>query len=123
MVSTGRIARRALLAAVAACGAALLAALGARAWLHWVADETDFRRYASIGELRARYGEFERFQAHRQLGYALVPGYESGLNRHNRLGFRGAELEVHKRPGRVRIACCGGSTTYGEGLADWRLAF
>ena len=32
---------------------------------------------------------------------------------HNSLGFRGEEWEVDKRPGEIRIACLGGSTTEG----------
>lgn len=103
-------------------GTLVLAELGARGWLRWFAGEADFQAFASLPQLRARYGEFERFRPHRHLGFALMPGYRAGANRHNTLGFRGDEIEVQKRAGVQRIACCGGSTMYGEGIADYRLA-
>lgn len=109
---------RSLLAVVALFVAGVIAELAALAWLHWFAAENDFQRFASITELRARYGEFDRFRAHRHLGYALAPGYSKGGNRHNALGFRGEEIAREKRPGTLRIACCGGSTTYGEGVVQ-----
>jgi lysophospholipase L1-like esterase len=97
--------------------------LGARAWLHWFASDADFLDCASIGQLRARLGEFERFRAHRHLGFALSPNYQKAQNRHNALGFRGEEIAVEKPAGTVRIACCGGSTTYGEGVVhDFKLS-
>lgn len=102
-------------------GAAMVEA-GAWAWLHFLADEATFRTYASIDELRARYGEFERFRAHRHLGFVLAPGYAKGANRHNALGLRGDETTLAKPAGVVRIAMCGGSTTYGEGVDDYRLS-
>ncbi|MBX3464038.1 MAG: SGNH/GDSL hydrolase family protein [Planctomycetes bacterium] len=112
-----------MLSAGAVTAAALLAEAGARVWLHGFADQPAFERHASIAQLRARYGEFSRFQAHRHLGFALVPGYQKGDNRHNQLGFRGEEITVAKPPGVRRIVCCGGSTTYGEGTShDYRLS-
>lgn len=122
MRRAARVLRRWLFVSVAAAGALAVAELGALAWLHGLASEESFQRYASIGQLRARYGEFERFRAHRHLGFALASGYRKGPNRHNRLGFRGEEIALEKRTGCVRIACCGGSTTYGEGVQDFRLA-
>lgn len=110
---------------VSVCAVLLLAAVleaAARVWLHFVADEAAFRTYASIGELRARYGEFERFRAHRHLGFALAPGYAKGANRHNALGLRGDETTLAKPAGVLRVAMCGGSTTYGEGVDDYRLS-
>jgi len=96
--------------------------LGARAWLHWFASEQAFLDCASIAQLRARLGEFERFRAHRHLGFALAPDYRKGDNRHNALGFRGEEIAIEKAAGAVRIACCGDSTTYGEGVDDYKLS-
>lgn len=122
MSSLPRLARRLSLLLLAACAAALVAEGGARVWLHGLAGDDTFRRYASIGQLRARYGDFERFRAHRHLGYALAPGYTRGQNRHNALGLRGAEIDVAKPAGTIRIAMCGGSTTYGEGVDDYRLS-
>lgn len=107
---------------LAALLAALVAAeLFASAWLRWGAGEDDFRRFASIGQLEARYGAFDRFQSHRHLGYALSPNYKTRTNRHNRLGFRGDEVAVEKPEGVTRIVCCGGSTTYGYGTDDYKL--
>ncbi|MEZ5963875.1 MAG: SGNH/GDSL hydrolase family protein [Planctomycetota bacterium] len=114
-----RLLWRAFLATLAALALAEVLAL---AWLHGLASDADFRTYASITELRARYGAFERFQAHRHLGFCLAPGYRRGANRHNALGFRGDEIAAAKPPGTVRIACAGGSTTYGEGVEDYRQA-
>jgi len=106
---------RILLSAGALLTVVLLAEVGARVWLRWFADAPSFERYASMAQLRARLGDFERFRAHRHLGFALVPGYRNGANRHNALGFRGEEVTIEKPAGVMRIACCGGSTTYGEG--------
>ena len=101
--------------------ALVVAELLATAWLRWLADEDDFRRFASLGQLRARYGVFDRFRPHRHLGYSLTPDYRAGANRHNSLGFRGEEFTIEKPEGVARIVCCGGSTTYGYGTDDFRL--
>lgn len=54
---------------------------------------------------------------HPQLGKVLRPGATlSGATtkvRINSLGFRGPEISVPKPPGTFRIACLGGSTTFG----------
>jgi lysophospholipase L1-like esterase len=102
---------------------ALVAAeLATKAWLHLLASDASFRDYASISQLRRRYGAFDRFQAHRHLGFALAPDYRLGPNRHNALGFRGDEIAVAKPPGVVRIAFGGGSTTYGEGVLEYEFS-
>ena len=112
-----RIVRRLVLAIASMVAALVLAEFAALAWLHWCASDESFQRYATITELRDRYGDAGRFQAHRHLGYSLTPGYRKSGNRHNRLGFRGDEIDVQrKRPGPRRVVCCGGSTTYGEGV-------
>ena len=106
---------------VSLCAALVVAEVLAAAWLRWYAGEDDFRRYASIGQLEARYGAFDRFQSHRHLGYALSPNYKAGKNRHNALGYRGDEFTVAKPEGVKRVVCCGGSTTYGFGIDDYKL--
>ena len=58
--------------------AMLLAELGSKAWLRWWASPESFQQYASISQLRERYGAFDRLQAHRHLGYALWPVTREG---------------------------------------------
>lgn len=118
MRGVGRFGKRVLLSFAAVVALGVVLELGARVWLHWFAADADFRRFATIAELQAHYGQYERFQAHRHLGFCLVPGYQRGANRHNALGMRGAEVGP-KRDGVPRVICCGGSTTYGEGVDDW----
>jgi lysophospholipase L1-like esterase len=62
-----------------------------------------------------------RVQAHPYLAYAGKPGFSSDLRAqglqqvsHNALGFRGKETTWEKPPGVFRIACLGGSSTYGQ---------
>lgn len=123
MIATRRTVRRTLLVGAALVVALLLAEVAARVWLHCLADPPAFQRYASIDQLRGRLGDFARFRAHRHLGFALVPGYLRDGNRHNALGFRGEEITLAKPAATLRVVCCGGSTTYGEGTAhDYRLS-
>lgn len=97
---------------------------GARLLLHFGASSADFEKYASAAQLRARLGEYSRFQVHRHLGYCLTPDYQRDNNRHNSLGFRGEEFAKPKPPGTLRIVCAGASTTYGEGVvSDFRLSY
>lgn len=113
--------RKLLLALFATLFAGLLAELATKAWLHWLASEPSFRKFASITQLRDRYGTFDRFQAHRHLGYCLTANYQQAPNRHNSLGFRGDEL-APKTKGVARIAFVGGSTMYGEGVPDYHMS-
>lgn len=62
-----------------------------------------------------------RVQAHPYLAYANRPGFSideraQGKQQvsHNSLGFRGKETTWEKPPGVFRIACLGGSSTYGQ---------
>lgn len=60
------------------------------------------------------------FVPHPYLIFTPKPGYErtaaSGKQfSHSPSGFRGAEIPLAKTPGAVRIACVGGSSTYGTG--------
>jgi hypothetical protein len=100
-----------------------LAALevGARIWLHVFADDAAFERYASWDDLVARLPQ--RLTPHRYLGYVTTPGYERGANRHDALGYRGADVPVPKPEGELRIVCLGGSTTYTPKVEDWRLPY
>lgn len=102
----------------------VLGEAGARIWLHVFASEEAFERYATYAEALARNGdEGAFFVRHRYIGFAGRPGFVSGLNRHNAHGFRGAEIPLEKPPGEYRIACVGGSTTYTNGVEDWRRSY
>ncbi len=63
--------------------------------------------------------EAARIEPHPYLAYANRPGYafEGKKHRisHNSLGFRGPETTWEKPAGVFRIACLGGSSTYGHG--------
>ncbi|MDP6538859.1 MAG: GDSL-type esterase/lipase family protein [Planctomycetota bacterium] len=68
------------------------------------------------------YAEGERkarVQPHPYLAYAPKPGHRFDQPRHrgshNSLGFRGPKIAAVKPPGTLRIACLGGSSTYGHG--------
>jgi hypothetical protein len=95
-----------------------IAEAAARLWLAHFAGEDAFRRYASIEMLRERMqGEghsLSLYVPHRYLGFLPAPGFQGGPNRHDRRGFRGGSGPVPKPPGEFRIACIGGSTTYGS---------
>lgn len=60
-----------------------------------------------------------RYVPHPYLAYAPRPDWERKTSArqvsHNSLGFRGAEFAREKAPGVFRIACLGGSSTYGQG--------
>lgn len=97
--------------------------LGARAFL-WLAPEDVFMRYASLAQLEAHFGESRsKLMPHVYLGVIPRPAWSRGANRHNALGFRGAEIPQPKPAGEFRIACLGGSTTYTSPVEDWRLAY
>ncbi len=97
--------------------------LGARIWLRRWASEEAFANFGTIADLQERSGNYGRFIVHRHLGFALTPNYQRDRNRHNSLGFRGEDISIKKPEGTLRIACLGGSTTYGEGVAhDYRLS-
>jgi lysophospholipase L1-like esterase len=76
----------------------------------------------SHDELVARYHppETAMYVAHPYLAYTLNPGFQSPeSSRHqvsiNSAGFRGADVPVEKPEGELRIACFGGSSTFGAG--------
>ena len=65
----------------------------------------------------------EAFALHRLLGYANNPGWTSGINRHNDLGFRGDEITSDKGAQTFRIVCLGGSTVYSAAVEDFHQAY
>ncbi len=95
-----------------------LAEGAARLWLTRLADEDSFRRYASIEMLRARIRGSSQalslYVPHRYLGFTPAPNYRGGRNHHDARGFRGGAPSADKAAGEFRIACLGGSTTYGN---------
>jgi lysophospholipase L1-like esterase len=122
-MTSRRRARRLAALALGTVLAALALEGGARVVLWQVLDDAAFQRFASLDQLRARYGAHARVTPHRHLGYLPTPGYVRGDNRHNSLGYRGDEFAVAKPPGLVRVVLAGGSTTYCDGVPhDHRLS-
>jgi len=100
----------------------LVAELGLRVYLFALAPEEKRVKYARPHDLPL---ERSKYVPHPYLSYALNPSYRSqdGQNRHNALGFRGAEFALAKASGAYRIACVGGSTVYDTEIQDHRASF
>ncbi|RJP24033.1 MAG: SGNH/GDSL hydrolase family protein [Candidatus Abyssobacteria bacterium SURF_5] len=106
------------------CFAFALLEAASRMYLHF-APEPVFRKYGSLNQLYSRYGKNnlqQTYSPHRYLGFYPTPNFQKGLDKHNSLGFRGDEIELKKKDGVFRIACLGGSTTYGM-TEDYREAY
>jgi lysophospholipase L1-like esterase len=88
----------------------------------WIANEATLIRYGTFAQAERR-GVPRLLTPHRYLGLYPTPGYVHGKNRHNSLGYRGEEIDQPKPPGRFRIACLGGSTTYSFPGNDYRLSY
>lgn len=114
--------RRGLVLLVTCTSLFLALELGLRLYLGWLAPEERRAKYARPGDLPP---ERAKYVPHPYLCYALNPGYVSldGRNRHNALGFRGAEFAPEKPAGTYRIVCVGGSTVYDTEIEDWRASF
>lgn len=90
--------------------------------------EEQFRLFASVNQVKERYGQdffvtdntnvSISYIPHQYLGYVLTPNYEYLDNRHNSLGFRGEEFDVPKADGVYRIVTIGASTTYDTGVLN-----
>ena len=119
-----RAPRKLLVGAGSLAVALVLGEIGTRVWLGRWASREQFQRYATYAQYADRYlSATPRHVPHYYLGYQATPDFVSGANRHNSLGFRGEEIEQPKPPGRFRVACLGGSTTYTTQVADHRLAY
>lgn len=92
----------------------LLLEVGARIYLHYWSPPGRFRTYATLEELSDRYPL--RQIPDRHMSLVTAPNFSSGLDRHNRLGFRGGDIEIPKPRKTFRIATIGGSTTYSSGV-------
>jgi hypothetical protein len=123
----GRWLRTLLLLLVSTAFALLLAELVARFWLERLADDELFRRFASLEQLRERMEQegqsVSPYTPHRYIGYIPTPGYRRKANYHNRRGYRGGPIPQPKPAGEFRIACLGGSTTYGSMVNDPELTY
>lgn len=97
----------------------------ARVYLGTFASDVAFQRYATKAQLARRLNALESqlYRPHHYLGYVPGSGYAHGSNRHNSLGFRGAEFSREKPEGEFRIVCLGGSTTYTVNVIDHRQSF
>lgn len=93
-----------------------------RIWLYRVADDYHYSLIALYENVPPKH---RMFSPHHYLNYCNTPDFVSrdGLNRHNRLGYRGEEIEVPKPAGRFRIVVLGGSGTYTIKVPDYRLSF
>ncbi len=96
---------------------ALLEVCG-RVWLGAFASNNDFTRYAPPAWVPL---EQQRYLPHPYTAYTMNPAFRGrdGRNRHNALGYRGAEVALEKAPGTYRILCLGGSTTYETGVPEF----
>ncbi len=98
-----------------------------------IASEDEFNLYASINQVRERYGngffvnksDKRRliYSPHHYIGYMPTIDYQEGANRHNSLGYRGEETTLAKPEGIYRIVALGESTTYGTEVEDYRDAY
>lgn len=102
----------------------LLAEAGSRLWLHQLASDAAFLRFASWRQLSSRSQQPRplaiSFAAHRYVGYLPAADGAREPNRHSLRGFRGEEV---RGAGGVRIVCVGGSDIYSVGVIDWRESF
>ena len=107
--------------------------LFARFYLWNIASDSDFRTFASITQIKDRYGDDFLVQdvdkrnlswsPHHFLGHVPTPNYRHGANKHNAMGFRGEEFEVDKPANAFRIVAIGGSTTYSIDVQDYRHSY
>ncbi len=87
-----------------------------------IADEATFRFFATIDQVKSRYGQdFYTdgsellYEPHHYIGYIPRINHRTDTNYHNALGFRGDEITIEKPDDIYRIVSVGASTTYGIG--------
>ena len=111
----------------------ILIEIAANYWLWNIATVDDFHAYASVNQIRSRYGDnilvlahggaTRSHRPHHYLGYIPAPNFQRGDNRHNRLGFRGDDFSATKHADTYRIVAVGGSTTYSVHAEDYRESY
>ena len=102
-------------------GLLLSAEVGARRYIR-SAPAASFDRYASFDQLTARYG-IAPLDLHRNIGYTGNVEYVRAEDFHNSFGYRGEEFEISKAEGAFRIVTLGGTSTYSEGVSDFRQSY
>lgn len=116
--------RRLLGALVSVLAALCFLELGGRALTTTERDPGLARVVRDFPHLEERAEEDFRFVPDRELSYRLRPGFVriagTQVTTHNAEGFREARSFPPRDPGRPRIVCVGGSTTYGAGVEDNR---
>lgn len=91
--------------------------------VNYSSDKT-FLKYASFQQLQAEADKHQTlYSPHRYFGYYPTPDYINKKNRHNKLGFRGDEIQTPKPNGAFRIVAIGGSTTYTTELNNYKLSY
>ena len=108
----------------------ILIEAAANYWLWNIATVDDFNAYASVNQIGSRYGDdvsvvdfggdIRSHSPHHYLGYIPAPNFQRGVNKHNRLGFRGDDIFPDKPADTYRIVAVGGSTTYSVHVEDYR---
>lgn len=107
-----------------ACALLLSLELGARLIARTLADPALSRLMQDYQRLVEKGPSWIRFVPDETISYRLRPGFTlpasdgSGDTVHNAAGFRNRAPFEAKSPSTLRIACYGGSTTYGVGVED-----
>lgn len=111
----------------------ILIEAGANYWLLNIATVDEFNAYASVNQIRSRYGDdisvFDQggdtrsHSPHHYLGYVTSANFQRGENKHNGLGFRGGDVSAEKPEDTYRIVAVGGSTTYSVHVEDYRESY
>ncbi len=107
--------------------------IAANYYLWNIATQKQFNYYASVNQVKERYGQdffLNReknndvlYTPHHYLGYVTVPNYSKGENQHNSLGFRGEEFLIEKPESIYRIVSIGASTTYGTDVENYKHSY